>query len=76
MFIAEPEGRDSLEGVGVAGRIILKRILKNSDRTLWTGFIWHRTGIGSLGSELRVLSRTPECSRLARHSFKGRAEVC
>jgi hypothetical protein len=38
-FLSEGlKGKDYLEGVGVDGRIILKRILKND------GFIWLRTG--------------------------------
>jgi hypothetical protein len=36
------EGRDSLEDVGVACKIILQWILEKYDGRLWTGFIWLR----------------------------------
>jgi hypothetical protein len=37
---------DHLEDLGTDGRAILKRILEKLDGTVWTGFIWLRTGIG------------------------------
>jgi hypothetical protein len=37
-------GRDYLGGLGVDGRIILKRFLKKQSFGMWTGFIWLRRG--------------------------------
>jgi len=37
---------DHLEGLGVDGRILLKWILKKSDRETWTGLMWFSVGTG------------------------------
>jgi hypothetical protein len=38
-----------LEHLGVDGRIILKRILKNWDEEMWNGLIWLRIGAAGRG---------------------------
>jgi hypothetical protein len=35
---------DHSEDLGIDGRIILKCIIKKKGATVWTGFIWFRTG--------------------------------
>jgi hypothetical protein len=37
---------ETLEDLGVYGRIILKFALRKDDRRVWTGFIWLRIGQG------------------------------
>ena len=44
--MGKPEGRNHLEGLGLAVRIILKWIFKNKNREVWTGLTWLRTGTG------------------------------
>jgi hypothetical protein len=46
------EAKRPLEGLGVAGGIILKCIIKMYNERLWTGFTWLR--IGTSGALLRT----------------------
>jgi len=39
--------RDNLEDLGVNGRMILRRILKEEAARMWTGFIWLKKGYSS-----------------------------
>jgi hypothetical protein len=43
-WLTNLEGRDHVEDLGIAGRIILEWILGNYGGKVWTGFIWHRIG--------------------------------
>jgi hypothetical protein len=38
------EKRDHLEEPGIGGRIKLNCTFKKKDRSVWTGFIWLKTG--------------------------------
>jgi hypothetical protein len=42
--VVEPEGRNYLKGLGVDGRIIVKRIFEKWDRGSWTESSWLRIG--------------------------------
>jgi len=44
----KPRGKEHLEDVGVVGRIISKPFLNKHNGSVWTEFIWHRTGTGPL----------------------------
>jgi len=50
VWVGKPEGKKHLEGPGVDGRIILRRIFRKWDVRAWTGLSWLRikTGGGHL----------------------------
>jgi len=52
ILVGKLEWRNSLEDLGVDGRIILEWILGKWGVWMWTGFIW--LGIGTSGGLLRI----------------------
>jgi hypothetical protein len=44
LLVRKSEGRDHLEYLGIARRIILEWILKKQGVRLWSGFMWLRMG--------------------------------
>jgi hypothetical protein len=67
---------DHLGGLGVAGRAILKCILKNQGVRLWNGLFWymmdsHNHGNGCLGFRKgkKLLHQLSDCQILKKDSF-------
>jgi hypothetical protein len=44
ILVGRPEGKSSLEDIGIDGRIILKWITKKYNTRVWTELIWYRVG--------------------------------
>jgi len=44
ILVGNLEGREHLEDLDVDGKTILERILRKYSESVWTGFIWLRTG--------------------------------